>query len=1091
MERLRAQQGEDPLFNVDKLRAVFDGMAAANGRITLDQLPFVLVAADIAASPQEIEDTIEQLLPDADDGDALIDFQQVETIYLQLCRDPEMPLEVPTESTSRPALWRRAWRWLRRRCRQRSAERTAYEKHMRPTTRLLLVILAWATVVSIAIVVFSIIKIFDDSVNKVEDHVLREVLLMRVGLEVFGHSMPLNTTTNYLQELSALLGVMTEGLGYQSSRAFQKEILSSEQRLLAGFLDGWFAEDVGPRASVKASLLQGCVQFLAATEGQTVAVAVLNQLNVMLPAGQEAVLSRRRGPTAAPQYVTRLRYRSQCPNCTDAASLAALNGSTGVLFGTDYRPMPAVAAYTYLEGPGLGLVYTMDLAGLRGWFPNVVTPVVDAINAATSLPSTVTGKRNIHHYVLARRDATTGRAVVTTAEQNCDAACVRAANVDATVLGLALNGLNGTVNTQDLSGANVTASYGPLPMSGLALAVQTPQADFLAVTYSTMVEALGAVNARLNGTETQLAVADNTSVNGFRFLTAFTHPCNGTCGATPGTSPYLATAVATCSEGTMANVLDYRGVEVMAGYSCVPSVQAGIAMKKDSQDILDLGLALVTTMMTYETQHRFVDSTYEMYAAMRKPGVTTVTSRNDIIRLNARKLERDCPNLLCTGPSTLPIASLSGQAGVMKTLDYRNRMVYGAYAYVPSLKVGLLVKVDTSEAEADSMTMAGGLAACCVTALAVSMLLLGWLTNQRLRTMDKAWDEGKEAIVREKQQFRNVIEAMYPQQVAQRLLTGDAHIVYHVPNATVFFSDIYEFTTASNAISPDELIQFMGYTFGTMDVAADHYHVHKVKTMGDAYLGVAGLPGMESPSGNTALDMLTFASCCAQVFSTRYLHPDSAAVLGTVAKTLFGSSRKPKPEGKETKVPEDVAPRVSSIQYDNPSMPSGPLDADSAAVQCVMRYGVASGPITAGVLQGKTPLFDIWGKTVNLASRMESSGVPGRVQVSESVYHAVINEKDQPFTFDARHRVSCKGFGAVNAYFISSCRLPPPKTLLVNCHIQPNLGRFSFDNAVPGFRSSSKTGSSAPDSTPEHNSASQSTPRSSAPSGMGAGSLSG
>ena len=54
---------------------------------------------------------------------------------------------------------------------------------------------------------------------------------------------------------------------------------------------------------------------------------------------------------------------------------------------------------------------------------------------------------------------------------------------------------------------------------------------------------------------------------------------------------------------------------------------------------------------------------------------------------------------------------------------------------------------------------------------------------------------------------------------------------------------------------------------------------------------------------------------------------------------------------------------------------------EAAAPRCVMRYGVASGPVTAGVLQGKAPLFDIWGKTVNLASRLESTGVPGTIQV--------------------------------------------------------------------------------------------------------------
>eukprot|EP00667_Euglena_gracilis_P001392 EG_transcript_1391 len=1052
MERLTAQQGADPLFNLDKLRAVYDGMAAANGRITLDQLPFVLISTDIAASPKEIQDTIEQLLPDADDGDALIDFQQVETIYLQLCRDPEMPLEDPNEPTSPPALWQRAWRWLQRRYRQREAEQTAYERHMRPTTRLLLVILATATIISIGIVIFSIIKTFDDSVNRLQDHILREVLLLRYELDMFGYSMPLNSTVQYTRELSSLLGVMTEGLGYQSSRTFQRELLSAEQHLLTHLLDGWFVDDVVPRATVKTQLLVGCVQFLTETEGLAVATALANQLNPTLPAGQEVVLSRRSSPTAAPQYATQLRYRGQCKttNCTtagslDTNSLAALNGSTGALFGVDYRQQPVVAGYAYVPGPGLGLVYNMELPGLRGWFAGVATAVINDINLADRFISNVTGKQNTHQYVLARRDAASGKSLITTAESDCDATCMKVANLNSNVLDLALNGLNGTANTQNLAGVNVTASYGPVPSSDLALAAETPAAYFQSAVLGSVVAALGVLDAALNVSDVQLAVADNSSANGLRILTALPPACNGTCATMPGTSPYLAAAVATCSEGVMDDVLDNQGVSVIAGYACVPSLHAGVAIKVKHQTITNYSLSLINTLLTYETDVRFASSTYEMYGAMLKPGLQMATTRNDIIRLNARKLERDCPNATCTGPATLLFATLSGQTGVMKALDYRNRMVYGAYTYLPSLKLGLLVKVDTSEADKDSMTMAGGLAGCCVVTLILSMLLLGWLTNNRLHTMDTAWDEGKEAIVREKQQFRNVIEAMYPQQVAQRLLAGESHIVYHVSNATVFFSDIYEFTTASNAISPDELIQFMGYTFGTMDVAAEHYGVHKVKTMGDAFLGVAGLPGSESLSGNTALDALKFASCCAQLFSTRYLHPESAAVLGLVARTLFSPTKKLGDQRKDPKEQsEEFPPRTkttSQIQYDNPSISGGPPDLAGPSVQCVMRYGVASGPITAGVLQGKTPLFDIWGKTVNLASRMESSGVPGRVHLSESVHQAVANEKGQPFTFDSRHKVACKGFGSVNAYFINSCSLPPPKALLHKCHIQPNLGR--------------------------------------------------
>jgi len=148
--------------------------------------------------------------------------------------------------------------------------------------------------------------------------------------------------------------------------------------------------------------------------------------------------------------------------------------------------------------------------------------------------------------------------------------------------------------------------------------------------------------------------------------------------------------------------------------------------------------------------------------------------------------------------------------------------------------------------------------------------------------------------------------------------------------------------------------------------------------------------------------------------------------------------------------------------------------------RCIMRYGIAAGPITAGVLPGKTPLFDVWGKTVNLASRMESSGVPGRVQITEQVHRLVIKATDNPFTFDAKHKVMCKGFGSVAAYFVSTCSRPPPRDLLTQLAIKPNHGRFFFDSGIPAARlmrgtesnSHSGTGSTG-DRQSVHSSASQ------------------
>ena len=77
------------------------------------------------------------------------------------------------------------------------------------------------------------------------------------------------------------------------------------------------------------------------------------------------------------------------------------------------------------------------------------------------------------------------------------------------------------------------------------------------------------------------------------------------------------------------------------------------------------------------------------------------------------------------------------------------------------------------------------------------------------------------------------------------------------------------------------LLQFVGYTFGVMDTIAEWTHVYKIKTIGDAYLAIAGLP--DYPRPNPTVDMMKFASYCAQIFSHRYKHPDAGSILSLIA----------------------------------------------------------------------------------------------------------------------------------------------------------------------------------------------------------------
>ena len=100
--------------------------------------------------------------------------------------------------------------------------------------------------------------------------------------------------------------------------------------------------------------------------------------------------------------------------------------------------------------------------------------------------------------------------------------------------------------------------------------------------------------------------------------------------------------------------------------------------------------------------------------------------------------------------------------------------------------------------------------------------------------------------------------------------------------------------------------------------------------------------------------------------------------------------------------------------------------------------------------QGKTPAFDIWGQTVNLASRMQTTGEPGRIQISELMYERVTADPESRFTFERAHKAYAKGFGTIQAYFVEGSQEPPPKALLQSLGLEPYYGPFFHDNPIMG-----------------------------------------
>jgi class 3 adenylate cyclase len=193
-----------------------------------------------------------------------------------------------------------------------------------------------------------------------------------------------------------------------------------------------------------------------------------------------------------------------------------------------------------------------------------------------------------------------------------------------------------------------------------------------------------------------------------------------------------------------------------------------------------------------------------------------------------------------------------------------------------------------------------------------------------------------------------------PEPIAARLRSGEALIADRFDDVTLMFADIVEFTRMSSSMSPYELVKVLNDVFTVFDELVERYQLEKVKTIGDAYMVVGGM-----------LDGTTD-------------HVERVAAMAV-----------------------DLAERVAAIDA-----------AQRLGVR--FRIGINCGPVVAGVIGTKKFIYDIWGDTVNMASRMESLGLPGRIQVTGAVAERVRGR----FQLEPRGIVEVKGKGPTPTWFL-------------------------------------------------------------------------
>jgi class 3 adenylate cyclase len=232
--------------------------------------------------------------------------------------------------------------------------------------------------------------------------------------------------------------------------------------------------------------------------------------------------------------------------------------------------------------------------------------------------------------------------------------------------------------------------------------------------------------------------------------------------------------------------------------------------------------------------------------------------------------------------------------------------------------------------------------------------IVGWVAAWQVEIAKRISFARQREVELERSKTVSLLRNILPVPIADRLLSEPGTIAERHSNVTVLFADIVGFTPWASSCKPDKVVEVLDQIFSAFDLLCEEHDVEKIKTIGDAYMAASGVP--EGGGGVEQVVRLALS------------------MMNVIAEVPI-----------------------------------------QGGTELQLRIGLHQGPVVAGVIGRKKFIYDLWGDTVNLAARMESHGVPGRVQVTERI----ANQLGEQFLVEPRGIIEVKGKGKINAYLVS------------------------------------------------------------------------